>query len=81
MVRLRSKSVLHCTAPGSRPMPPSHMAHEIRWTDEPGYEARWTAWVAKGLEQDKAMRSRALGVTVAVAIGLVLWLVGLVALG
>ena len=62
-------------------MPPSHMAHDIRWTDEPGHEARWTAWVAKGLERDKAMRSRALGVTVAVAIGLVLWLVGLVALG
>ena len=57
------------------------MAHDTALTDESGYEEQWRVWIAKGREQDKAMHSRAVGVAVAVTIGLVLWLVGLVAFG
>lgn len=57
------------------------MTIETALSDESGYERRWKAWVAKGVERDKISRSRAARVCVVAMVGLVLWLVGLVALG
>jgi hypothetical protein len=56
------------------------MTNQTTFTDESSYEGPWKAWIAKGLEQDKAHRSRATGVVVSVAIGFAVWLVALAAL-
>jgi hypothetical protein len=37
-------------------------------------DARWAAWVANGVEQDKTTRKRAIGALVAAAAGFALWL-------
>lgn len=57
------------------------MTNETSLTEASGYERRWKVWVAKGVEHDRTLHSRTVGVAVVAIIGLVLWLVGLVALG
>jgi hypothetical protein len=37
-------------------------------------DARWTAWVASGAEQDKTTRKRAIGALVVMAAGFAVWL-------
>ena len=42
---------------------------------------RWTAWVARGIADDRTMRKRTIAAAAVLAIGLGVWLASVLALG
>jgi hypothetical protein len=58
----------HNESISASPAPPAHHATEPSGLD-PGFEARWTAWRARGEAHERAVRRRLLMLAPLVAVG------------
>jgi hypothetical protein len=58
----------------------TEMGNAVR-TDACTFDERWAAWVAKGAEQDKKLKKRAVAAAAAIFSGLALWAANVVLFG